>query len=955
MRIFVIVILACLVSTAHAGGPRFVAGNSYFNPNLAGHPVVWRAGRITYFVDQGDLSPTVDNAVASATVAAAAAVWTTVPTAEISITDGGQLAENVSGANVDLSAAGVFMPADVRPGAIETPVGVIFDADGLVIDTFYGVGASDPDDCIDTGAIPIVDNLTTSGTIAHALILINGRCTGSAEQLEQIQFQLIRAFGRVLGLDWSQANDGILFGAGIPSYQQLEGWPVMRPVDLDCNQLSVQCVPNPLKLRTDDLASISRLYPVTSANLTLLAGKTLTAAGTASIHGTLRFASGQGMQGVNVIARPIIPGVGLADDRYSASSVSGFLFTGNQGNPINGVVSEFGSTDATVEGSYDITGILLPPGETQADYQITLEPVNPLYTGTESVGPYVLGSPTPSGTMPSIIVRGLTAGKSLEQDFTIPDSADDLQSGTGGSPSAPAILPAAGEWQSRIASVGQADWFTIPAQRGRHFTIETQSLDEVSVPTENKLRAVLGVWNVLDPTDDAPVNATIAPFNGAAVGITALAIDTIADGDLLLGIADQRGDGRPDYVLHGRLLYAGTVNPSRLPLAGGQMTITGSGFHPGMTVSIGGKIRATITDLTPTTIVAMAPASAGFTGSLDLIVVDPNTNGIAAIAAGISYGDASSDTLSIVTAPPSTVAEDTSSTFTVRVFGPDQLTPIGGVPVFFSTRAGNVAFNNCAPDCVVMTNGDGLATVQATPLAPGFTKLQAALSNGNALDAEFTALNPPILSALTSSLFLAPEAFWQWTPQVKVITGPSSPAKVKIDWSGQGPPLSFPSSSLTAAQGIASVPIDLGPWIPGTAYTLSACVDATTACVNIPVYTVHPETEILMPVSGLDQQLLAEQPLAPVVMRLVAPGGQPIVGGLITLTGSVRAWTPTCPALQPCEPGRLLAPISLTGISTGDGSVTFILAPTEPMSERLTALATAGSASSIPISIEIHP
>lgn len=956
MRRLAVVILGGIVAIAHAGGPRFVAGTTYFDPGSVGRPVIWTGGRVTYFVDQGDLGVTVGNAVAAATVAAAAAAWNAVPTAEVAILAGGQLAENVSGANVGASAAGISMPADIRPDATGTPVGVIFDLDGSVIDTFYGIGASDPDNCIDTGAIPIVDNLAAAGTIVHALILINGRCTGSDAQLQQIQFQLIRAFGRVLGLDWSQANDGILAGPGAPSYQQLEGWPVMRPVDIDCDQLSVQCIPNSLQLRPDDIAAISRLYPVDAANLAQLAGKVLTAPSTVSIHGTLRFASGQGMEGVNVVARPITPGVGLADDRYPASSVSGFLFTGNQGGLINGAVSEFGSTDASLEGFYDISGILLPPGANQADYQITLQPINPLYTGFESVGPYTLGSPSPSGTMPVVIVRGITAGQSIEQDFTIPDSADDLQSGSGGTQSGPATLPASGEWQSRVANIGQAEWFAVPVQGGRHFTIETQALDEASAHSENKLRSVLGVWNVFDPANAPPVNATVAPFNGAAVGVTTLAVDTIADGELLLGIADQRGDGRPDYAFHGRLLYAGTVSPSRLPLSGGPITITGSGFHPGMTVGIGGQITATVTDLTPTTIVALAPASAVLTGSLDLILVDPSTNGIAAIAAGISYGDASTDTMSIKVAPPPTVSEGISNPFTVRVFEPDQATPVGGVPVFFSVLSGSVEIAGCSTAvCSVITTGDGYATIQAAPTAPGVSKLQAALSNGVTLDTEFTAQSPPTIAALTPPLFLAPGAIWQWTPQVQVWDGSVPSVNAAIMWSGQGQVLTLPAISQTNAQGIATVPLNLGPGPAGASFSLSACLAQTASCVTIPVYTVHPETEILTPVSGTDQELLAAQPIAPVALRLIAPGGQPIAGGLVTLTGSVRAWTPPCPAARICQPGRLLAPVSLTGISTGDGSVSFMLTPAGDMPARLTAMATAGSTSSIPVNIDIHP
>ena len=41
----------------------------------------------------------------------------------------------------------------------------------------------------------------------------------------------------------------------------------------------------------------------------------------------------------------------------------------------------------------------LPPGVTTANYQVTFEPVNPLYILTNSVGPYLDGSPEPSGTL----------------------------------------------------------------------------------------------------------------------------------------------------------------------------------------------------------------------------------------------------------------------------------------------------------------------------------------------------------------------------------------------------------------------------------------------------------------------------------------------------------------------------------------------------------------------------
>jgi len=50
-------------------------------------------------------------------------------------------------------------------------------------------------------------------------------------------------------------------------------------------------------------------------------------------------------------------------------SVSGFLFTGNAGNPITGcersggnLYSDFGSSDQNVEGFFDLSGLPIPNG-----------------------------------------------------------------------------------------------------------------------------------------------------------------------------------------------------------------------------------------------------------------------------------------------------------------------------------------------------------------------------------------------------------------------------------------------------------------------------------------------------------------------------------------------------------------------------------------------------------------
>jgi hypothetical protein len=71
---------------AMAGGPEYIAGTSFFNPAVTGQPVHWAGGHVNYYVDQGPLSSFVKSA-GHAMVDAAAALWSAVPTAGVTLTD----------------------------------------------------------------------------------------------------------------------------------------------------------------------------------------------------------------------------------------------------------------------------------------------------------------------------------------------------------------------------------------------------------------------------------------------------------------------------------------------------------------------------------------------------------------------------------------------------------------------------------------------------------------------------------------------------------------------------------------------------------------------------------------------------------------------------------------------------------------------------------------------------
>jgi hypothetical protein len=76
-----------------------------------------------------------------------------------------------------------------------------------VIDDLERVGASPPSNWALNGPLVWIDNMNPNATFAHGVIVLNGRSASSACLLKTMSYQLERAFGRILGLDFSQVND----------------------------------------------------------------------------------------------------------------------------------------------------------------------------------------------------------------------------------------------------------------------------------------------------------------------------------------------------------------------------------------------------------------------------------------------------------------------------------------------------------------------------------------------------------------------------------------------------------------------------------------------------------------------------------------------------------------------------------------------------------------------------
>jgi len=953
--LFLLTLLASVA--AWAGGPKYVAGSSYFNPGVLGQPIHWAGGQLHYFVDQGALSSSVSNQQAKAMVDAAAAVWSAVPTAGVTLTDMGSLNEDVSLSSIEASNGQIASPYDVTPQATGYPVGVIFDANGSVIDAIFGTGTSTPSACQYNSVYVWMDNINADTTIAHGIILLNGRCATSANLLAMMSFELERAFGRILGLDFAQVNPGALQNGEAGGTM---GWPVMQPQSGTCGSTGGICIPNPSVLRVDDIAALNRIYPITTANLSSFPGKEITATNTVSIQGTINFASGVGMQGVNVVARPLDSN-GNPLYQYTVTFVSGGYFSGKHGSAVTGFTDEnnnplsmWGSNQAALQGFFDLSDMPLPPGVRTANYQVTFEAVNPMYMLDSSVGPYIDGSPNPSGTLQSISVPSMSAGSAQTLTVNVTTSAQGGNNAIG-SQNAPRAMPASGMWAGRLSKVGQTDWLSFPVRGGATFTIVTLALDETGKPSSVKAIPVSGVWSAADPTGSTPA-AAAGGLNGGVNGEVRLEVSSSGNDIVRLAVADLRGDGRPDYAYKGWVLYADTVQPQRLPASGGTIVIRGMGFHATDTVLVGGQ-PATITSITTNSITAIVPAAiSGVSGPVDVEVDDaPGYYASAIISGGVSYDSAAGDALTLLTAPMNTVPIGVPQPFSVIALGAN-MKPAGGVTVIYSVTSGDAVLGCGQSSCPVTATGDGRATMSVTATGSTWSIVTVSLTNKASLQAQFAGGTPPSVTAITPMLSVAAGATVNWPVQALVLSGGAPVSGQTVIWS-PGSGISIPSSyaQSTNTSGMATQTLTVGPLAEGQVTTATACLNGGSQCVTFTAMGARPEYATLQPVTGAAQSFAVEGSATPIKLRVMDMDGNPMAGGTVSIYQAVYLWTSPCPPHGRCSQPMLLTTANSTATSTLDGTVTFTPAFLPGIATITKGIAATGNTATVNFQIEQHP
>jgi hypothetical protein len=950
--IVIVLLLMAFLEKAYGGGPQLVAGSSYFDAGTKGTPLSWNPGSIVYYTDQNDLSPLLPHATADAFVTDAFSRWTGISTAAVSATLAGQLAEDVNGTNVFVNADGsITLPADILPSVTTKPVAIVYDNGGAVTDALLGQGASDPLYCYTNAVFGGPDNLTTSAHIAHALVVLNGNCVQTSAQLPDVKYMLVRTLGRVLGLGWSQANLNVITGHPAPKPEDYAGFTIMHAQEvMGCVPVSA-CFPNADQPKMDDRAALSRLYPVTAQNISGFPGKQLFFENTIRLHGSVRFVDSSGvaaqpMQGVNVVARWMDPSSGKPSGTSVATSVTGFLFRGNAGNPVNGPdqpssgqrYDRFGSDDTTVEGFFDLAGLEIPNGASSAQYQITTEALDPLWS--QAVEPYGPFQVQPSGAVQPILVT-VSKGGDSQQDLLMLGSAQQQQETFGPEDYAnPAPVPVAGDWLGSLSGYGDSDYFWFNGQGNRTMSVEVSALDAQGLPSTSQAQPVIGVWGISDPPGNpAPAN-TPGAFNSSIFGMTRLDATLLAASGFRIGIADFRGDGRPDYRYHARVLYGDTTAPNRASVKGGStLAIDGLGFRTGLAVAIGG-VNAPVVSQSSNQMIVNVPARPD--GLQSILINDATTGSTSTMTDAVTYGAGPNDLIRLIagTNPPTPIGAEAANAIRIAVFGADNMSPVAGASVSL-TAAPAVAFTACggASSCTVLSDDSGAVSTRITPLTLGTSTITASLAPAS--------YNPPKivqtpLVATSSALDLGAVSPYQYLALGATLDVPLS-ARVLSN----GAPLSGKSVTFQIVSGSGTLnPATVNSDSMGYANTtlhvttlaaslqVFACVEpGDKPCQSFYVNAMDGSLLSMQAVSGGSQRIAGGQSFQPVVFRVIDPAGDVVRGAAVAFSVLISRPQRHAPVIWLGDGiiGRQPAPVILAStqsVAVSDGNGIVSLTPT---------------------------
>lgn len=112
-------------------------------------------------------------------------------------------------------------------------------------------------------------------------------------------------------------------------------------------------------------------------------------------------------------------------------------------------LSRWGPNDPAFQGFFDLGFLPLPAAQPRR-LRTHLETIDPLFIYQEAVGPYIQGSPSPSGTLNSITVASLSAGASQTVNVNVADSAVENYENANATEAEPRVLAPSGLGAGRL-------------------------------------------------------------------------------------------------------------------------------------------------------------------------------------------------------------------------------------------------------------------------------------------------------------------------------------------------------------------------------------------------------------------------------------------------------------------------------------------------------------------------
>jgi hypothetical protein len=432
-----------------------------------------------------------------------------------------------------------------------------------------------------------------------------------------------------------------------------------------------------------------------------------------------------------------------------------------------------------------------------------------------------------------------------------------------------------------------ADFFQFAAKSNRTLSVTVNALDESGNPSISKVLPVIGMWGMANPGQSPAPAATPTALNTGFLGESRLDARILEGGAFRIGIADYRGDGRPDYRYNARVFYGDTVFPARASAGGGTpFTVQGLGLRSDAVVQVA-NFTTPVLASSATRLLVETPSVAD--GVYDVQLSDVNSGGNSLMSSVLTVGAGPNDKLKLIagTNPATPVGAQAPLPFTVLVVA-DGNTPVAGASVEFSSSP-NIAFSACSggASCTLLTDQSGLASTWMTVLSANLMTLTAKLAPAtypNAKQVQTTLMGTESqldLTLATPSVWVAQGAQVGLLLTARLLSNGNAVSGRTLNYRlVQGTDVLSASSAQTDSTGNAAANLQLSA--ASTGAQVSICVaPSNNPCQTFSAIIVPASSLQLQAVAGVLQVTAAGQNFQPVVVRVVdsATPAHLILGG----------------------------------------------------------------------------